>query len=189
MCHATWDWMAVLPVVLWGLRTAYKEDLRASSAELVYGATLKVPAEFLDSEELDSNPQIFVQEFRRQMREIRPVPVAHHIRNRPFQYKDLYSCSHVFLQVDSLRGALEQPYSGPHRVIDRISDRVFRIDLDDRNEQVSVERLKPAYIAVELDDQPAASPGGECSETPSLRKGVIKVYPEQAKNTADFQCS
>ena len=41
------DWINELPWVLLGLRTAPKEDLDTSSAELVYGAPLTVPGDFL----------------------------------------------------------------------------------------------------------------------------------------------
>lgn len=60
-CHKSTEWTEVLLVVLLGLRTSYKEDLNGSPAELVYGITLKVPAEFLDYKQRDSEPQIFVE--------------------------------------------------------------------------------------------------------------------------------
>ena len=36
MCHADEQWTEALPLVLLGIRTAYKEDLQSSTAELVY---------------------------------------------------------------------------------------------------------------------------------------------------------
>ncbi len=44
------NWMDELPWVLLGIRTAPKEDLKTSSAELVYGAPLTVPADFFAKE-------------------------------------------------------------------------------------------------------------------------------------------
>ena len=41
------DWADRLPWVMLGLRSAPKDDLQASSAELVYGQPLRVPGEFL----------------------------------------------------------------------------------------------------------------------------------------------
>ncbi|XP_057695302.1 uncharacterized protein LOC130917681 [Corythoichthys intestinalis] len=46
-CLSDGDWVDRLPWVLLGLRCAPKEDLHASSAELVYGQVLRVPADFL----------------------------------------------------------------------------------------------------------------------------------------------
>ena len=64
ICHSETQWTDTLPVVLLGLRTCLKEDLGTSVAELVYGTTLKVPDEFFSSEEMPSNPRIFVEDFR-----------------------------------------------------------------------------------------------------------------------------
>ena len=41
------DWVDRLPWVLLGLRCTPKEDLQSSSAELVYGQTLRVPGDFI----------------------------------------------------------------------------------------------------------------------------------------------
>ena len=41
------NWIDELPWVLLGIRTVPKEDLRTSSAELVYGAPLTVPGDFV----------------------------------------------------------------------------------------------------------------------------------------------
>jgi hypothetical protein len=43
------NWMQELPWVLLGIRTAPKEDLGCSSAEIVYGAPLTVPGDFVPS--------------------------------------------------------------------------------------------------------------------------------------------
>ncbi|GFU86253.1 hypothetical protein TNCV_369091 [Trichonephila clavipes] len=40
-------WFEALPVVLLGIRSVFKEDLRSSSAELVYGKPLCLPEEFI----------------------------------------------------------------------------------------------------------------------------------------------
>ena len=42
MCHADDHWAEALPLVLLGIRSAWKEDLKASSAELVYGSQLRL---------------------------------------------------------------------------------------------------------------------------------------------------
>lgn len=45
VCHATNNWVESLPLVLLGIRNAYKEDLQSTPAELVYGETLRLPGE------------------------------------------------------------------------------------------------------------------------------------------------
>ena len=46
MCHAHDHWAEALPLVLSGIRSAWKEDLKVSSVELVYGSSLWLPWEF-----------------------------------------------------------------------------------------------------------------------------------------------
>ena len=41
------NWLDKLPWVMLGLRTAPKEDLQSSSAELVFGQPLRVPGDFI----------------------------------------------------------------------------------------------------------------------------------------------
>ena len=45
-CHDTSNWVEILPIVLLGIRTAFKEDLNATAAEMVYGTGIRLPAEF-----------------------------------------------------------------------------------------------------------------------------------------------
>ncbi|KAK3892978.1 hypothetical protein Pcinc_003157 [Petrolisthes cinctipes] len=50
------DWMDELPWVLLGIRTAPKEDLATSSAELVYGAPLILPGDFIATSDKPDAP-------------------------------------------------------------------------------------------------------------------------------------
>ncbi|XP_039302323.1 uncharacterized protein LOC113005207 [Solenopsis invicta] len=51
-CHNNPEWVDILPTVLLGLRSSIKEDIKASSAELLYGTTLRIPDKIF---ELDVN--------------------------------------------------------------------------------------------------------------------------------------
>ncbi|XP_078051774.1 uncharacterized protein LOC144477925 [Augochlora pura] len=196
MCHETRDWLSALPVALLGLRTCLKEDLGCSAAELVYGTTLRVPAEFFSHEEPDSDPQIFLEDFRQIMRKLRPIPTAHHTRRKVFHHKDLYSCTHVFVRRDATKQPLQQPYSGPHPLVERITDRVFAVDLDGRTVNVTVERLKPAYLAVEEDilagktdtvpSTSAANNNVPTDLTPALKMYSRKDSNAQSRKTVRF---
>lgn len=148
MCHGTTDWVRALPMTLLGLRSCYKEDIKASAAEMVYGTTLRIPGEFISDDDTDVNPNNFVESFREHMRKLRPTPTAHHIRAKIFVHKDLYSCTHVFLRDDTVRKPLQRPYTGPHEVIKRITDRLFTLKVNGRETNVNTERLKPAYLPI-----------------------------------------
>lgn len=126
--HETKNWIEALPIVLLGLRASYKEDIETSTAEMVYGTPLKLPGEYFATEEPTGYPQIFTEKFREFMRTTRAVPTAHHIKKKPFIYKGLESCTHVFVRVDRAKVPLEQPYEGPFPIITRINDSLFRIN-------------------------------------------------------------
>ena len=45
-CHDTSNWVEILPIVLLGIKTAIKDDLNATAAEMIYGTGIQLPAEF-----------------------------------------------------------------------------------------------------------------------------------------------
>ncbi|XP_046965859.1 uncharacterized protein LOC124534193 [Vanessa cardui] len=146
MCHADSNWVETLPLVLLGIRSAFKDDLQSSSAELVYGEPLRLPGEFFQT---TANQSTDISDFMSRLRQfaakLQPAPTARHSKDKIFVYKDLASTSHVFLRDDTLRGALQPPYTGPYEVIER-GDKTFKIQVKGRNVAVSIDRLKPAYI-------------------------------------------
>jgi cleavage and polyadenylation specificity factor subunit 1 len=119
MCHTDQQWTEALPLVLLGIRTAFKEDLQASVAELVYGETLRIPGELLAPAADPMDPAHLITELRQHMARLRPVPAAHHASQAPFMHSDLRKCTHIFLQQDSIRRALKPPYCGPYQVLSR----------------------------------------------------------------------
>lgn len=146
MCHETTQWVDSLPIVLLGLRTSLKEDINTSAAELVFGTTLRIPGEFLVDSETTDPQQIYVNKLREHMRAIRPVPTAHHSKRKPFTHKTLYTCSHVLLKIIGGKKSLDQPFDGPHKVLERLSDVVFKIEVNGEPMTVSTERLKPVFL-------------------------------------------
>lgn len=151
MCHRPDKWIEALPTVLLGLRTSYKEDIKASAAEMLYGSSIRIPGEFFLNEDLPSDPQTFVEKHRETIRQFRPTPTAHHSKKKIFVLPDLYKCTHVFLRCDAVKKPLEQPYSGPYPVVKRITDRLFTILAEGRTQNISVDRLKPAHLDTELE--------------------------------------
>lgn len=146
MCHPGVTWTEALPLVLLGVRSTFKDDVQSTAAELVYGAPLRLPGELLSKpsvHHLDSSA--FIERLRRHMAMLRPVPFSNHAQTKPFIFKDLATCDYVFLRDDSLRGALQPPYSGPHRVISR-GDKTVSILFNGKPVNVSLDRVKPAFV-------------------------------------------
>ena len=144
----TAHWIESLPLVLLGIRTALKTDLQCSTAELVYGTTLRLPGEFFQQSTTDAppDPTTLIARLRDTMRDIRATPVRPQPQRNIHVSKDLSSCTHVFIRHDAVRKPLQQPYDGPYRVLAR-ADKYFKIDINGRQDTVSLDRLKPAHLA------------------------------------------
>ncbi|KZC13107.1 hypothetical protein WN55_05530 [Dufourea novaeangliae] len=95
MCHVTPHCSRVLSTILLGLRIHLRLDTNASPAEFVYGTTLRVPGELVLLEDFSPNPQVFVEEFRQYMREVKPVPVEHHHKKKRLSSSKTYTLDHT----------------------------------------------------------------------------------------------
>ena len=80
--------------------------------------------------------------------------------------------SHVLLR-DNAKKALERPYTGPHKVLNRPSDRVLEIDVNGVSRHISVENIKPAHLL--RDDVDHLDPSQNVTH-PDIAKPVLKTY-------------
>ncbi|XP_063835245.1 uncharacterized protein LOC135084399 [Ostrinia nubilalis] len=148
MCHDN-TWTTSLPFVLLGMRTAFKEDIKATAAEMVYGENLRLPGEMLApsvSIHSPENASDFVEKLRHKMADIRPIPASRHSKPSAFIFKDLSTATHVFLRDDTVRRPLQPPYTGPHPIIERSHDgKSLTINIKGKKSNVSIDRVKPAY--------------------------------------------
>jgi cleavage and polyadenylation specificity factor subunit 1 len=151
-------WLTMLPAVLLGLRAAPRDESGTSCAELALGTTLRLPGEFIENAEEDEivDSHGYVQKLRQAFRDLRPVPQRTRRKEAIFVHPDLRDATHVYLRVGRVRRPLEPPYEGPFRVIKR-SKKWFRISIADKEEDVSIDRLKPAYFLKEEDTSPAVT--------------------------------
>ena len=86
-------------MVLLCLRMALKNDLHYSAAELVYGTTLHLPAEFFHSSESNTIDQVtYTTRLKETMTKLQATPTHHHMTQRPFVSSDLSRCTRVFVQ-------------------------------------------------------------------------------------------
>lgn len=148
-CHGKIQWTKTLPSVMLGLRSMLKDDLGSSCAELVYGEPLHLPGEFF---RLDTSSQITSTEVLSNLRiifsNLRPTSASNHANQSPFVSKDLSNCSHVWLRCDKTQKVFVPKYSGPYPVVTRTS-KDFKIRIGLKEETVTIDRLKPAFIATE----------------------------------------
>ena len=138
------NWLDELPWVLLGIRTAPKEDLETSSAELVYGSPLTVPGDFIATAVVTENPSDFLPALRDKVANFRPIPTSRHGTTASYVPRSLQQSQYVFVRRDAHRTPLQSPYEGPYKVI-AAGSKTFDIDKGGRMETVSVDRLKPAH--------------------------------------------
>lgn len=149
MCHNTDRWMDVLPSILLGFRSSLRNDLDATPSDMVYGQTIRVPGEFLlcNSENVPTNE--FVSKFKEDMQALKSKDVKIKSQRTIFVHKDLANCSHVFIRQDSIRKSLQPPYDGPFRVLSR-TQKHMTVNIKGSQKTISIDRVKPAYIANEF---------------------------------------
>ncbi|GFW32776.1 retrovirus-related Pol polyprotein from transposon 412 [Trichonephila clavipes] len=151
MAHENIKWTETLPAVLLGLRVAVKPDINASSAELVYGVSLRLPAEICTDTSSMPLDYGFVQQLKNHMNHLKPLSTSTHGFSKIFVHPKLDDCSHVFLRVDKVSPSLSQPYTGPHEVLSR-NDKHITININGKKSCVSLDRVKPAFVFKDLQD-------------------------------------
>ncbi|XP_037556819.1 uncharacterized protein LOC119433634 [Dermacentor silvarum] len=141
------NWMEALPLILLGIRTAVKTDIGCSTAELVYGTTLRLPGEFFTGSPQDgcTATAAYALRLRDIMENLRATPPRRAAPRAVYVPSELGSCTHVFVRHDAVHRPLQPPYNGPFRVLRR-GNKQFTIDVRGRHEVVSLDRLKPAHI-------------------------------------------
>jgi hypothetical protein len=141
---ASADWMDHLPVVLLGIRSAWREGLDAAPADLLYGTSLRLPGELAGAPSDFEPTSAFVRNLRITMESLKPFVPSLPDRT-VFQPKDLRSTSHVYVRNDAVRKPLQRPYDGPFPVVSRHSKH-FILSRSGKHDSVSIDRLKPAYL-------------------------------------------
>lgn len=187
MCHSTIQWTEVLPLVLLGIRSAWKADIQASPADLVYGEPLRLPGQFLAPTDDHSTADVtdLAARLRNHMNKLTPKPASWH-RKGPFYIpRCLESSSHVFLRQDYVRRPLEPPYAGPYRVLEK-HPKYYKIDVRGKEMTVSVDRLKPAYLSREdeltssstASESPTGTSGSRVETENRTRSGRRVRFPD-----------
>lgn len=161
------NWLDELPWVLLGIRTAPKEDLHCSSAELVYGAPLTVPGDFIATPQGRHDSPTVLPQLRDLVSKFVPTPTTRHGGPRISVPHDLQSSEYVFIRRDAHRTPLQRPYEGPFHVLER-GPKFFKIDFGGKADTVSVDRLKPAHLDL---DQPVQVAKPRRRGRPPTRKG------------------
>lgn len=172
-CQNNERWSETLPMIMLALRCVFKDDIKATPAEMVYGENIKLPCDFFEDINDDSFGAEFVQELRELIRKIQPVPASNHANNKVFVQKDLQTCTHVFLRDDAVRPPLKTPYDGPYEILSR-NDKTFEILVKGRKIRVSIDRLKAAFLPIDEQSKTASEPSNISNDTQSEQPKTTK---------------
>lgn len=145
------NWIDELPMILLGLRSIVKEDLKASPAELTYGKTLNLPGQFFSESKEQITDVDFVKKFKRMMNKVRPTETTFHDKPSVFIHPKLQTAKYVFVRVDSHKTPLQAPYNGPFEVLNH-GENFFKLNIKGKNQNVSIDRLKPAFVEMSVED-------------------------------------
>jgi hypothetical protein len=136
----------VLPLVLLGICTAFREKLQASVAELVYGEPLRIPGELLTPTADPVDPVHLII----QLCQYTGLPqtsfggmphlFGYICTRRP---RKVHTC--LFLCQDTMCWALETPHSGLYWVLSW-REKTLQLLKCGRPLTVSTDRVKPAYM-------------------------------------------
>ncbi|KAJ8386197.1 hypothetical protein AAFF_G00176210 [Aldrovandia affinis] len=151
------SWTDRLPWVLLGLRTAPKEDLQSSSAELVFGQALRVPGDFIPE---PMTPWVVSSQRPALLNKgnaFKLVPTSQHGLPQAWIPSDLSTAQYVFIRHNAHRSPLKPPYNGPFRVMET-GDKTFIVDVGGKPERIRVDRLKPTHQALDQPVVPATAP-------------------------------
>ncbi|GBM12271.1 hypothetical protein AVEN_155274-1 [Araneus ventricosus] len=152
IAHSQPKWTETLSIVLLGIRSAIKADINTTCTELVYGTTLRLPSDILNSKsDLSTPTDIYVSKFKSIMQSINPISTSRHSVKPIYIHPSLQTCSHVFLRVDSVKPPLSPLYTGPHTVINR-KEKTFVLKINNKKITVSINCIKPAYVLSESED-------------------------------------
>ena len=185
------SWTISLPLVLLGIQTAIKADLNCTTAELVFGTTLRLPGEFVApiNNDADLDPSSYVDKLRRLMRELQPTPTRAQQQRSSYLQNDLTSCTHVFVRDDTVRAPLQAPYKGPFLVIER-RDKYFVLDVKGKRDTVSVDRLKVAYTDTSdtsVNTPPPIPPSRSSTRTPESPASAHQPQTEPRRTRSGRQ--
>ena len=155
------NWMARLPWVLLGRRTAYQQEVDSTSAELVLGANPTIPGDMVG----EPGPPLESKQLRTLLDALRAQAASpaqqmssHRIppTNEP---SNMDKITHVRVKRHKL-GPLQHSYEGPFRIVERMGRSCVKlhvgsyVDGAPRYEIHHWENLKPAVLQ---DDQKEAS--------------------------------
>ena len=136
------QWMDRLPLVLLGLRTAWRDTY--SPAQLLFGCDLRLPGQLPRHQPPSVPLEEFIKKLRETMRSIKSPEPTWKREQAVSLPPALASCQYVFLRRGPRQPPLSRPYDGPYLVLSR-SAKTFTLKIGAKEYVTSIDRVKPAF--------------------------------------------
>ncbi|KAF2353177.1 Reverse transcriptase domain [Trinorchestia longiramus] len=152
------NWFHSLPIVLLGLRMT-PNAVGFSPFTAVTGTMMLCPQPVISRDIHKTTSQELLHTFLPEMQSIDFRQCSEgtcHSSPPSYVPPDLQTCDKVWLRVDRVCKSLETPYTGPFEVLRR-SPKTFTLKLPQGDSTVSIDRLKPAYVAPTIKQLPNPS--------------------------------
>ena len=138
------SWMEFLPFVLLGLRSAPNLFTNYSMSEQAFGFTPRLPCQFFN-DDVDNNisepTESQIEHLSAFLQSIPPGATKPQLPPS-FVHPELSICNFVYVRR-AKKQSLKPAYTGPHKVLKKF-DKYFTLLLNNREDNVSIDRLKPA---------------------------------------------
>ena len=142
---------------------------------MIYGTTLRLPGEFTQKYTVDTHTNL--DNYLDKLSRLRLCPLRDTHQKNIFQYKEIDTCTHVFLWRMAIAPPLTAPYDGPYKVIVR-SGRVMKILVKNKVETVSLNRVKPAHFVCEPATGTTTQRTTQPQKTSSKTTGITRGNPQ-----------
>eukprot|EP00795_Rhopilema_esculentum_P012966 gene12966-biopygen3121 len=148
-------WTEILPFVLLSIRNTVKADIDCTPSQLVFGTSLRLPGQLItpDTSSPAFDPTSYADRLQSAMQSLKPTSPRPQI-TKSYLPQALHNCTHVFIRTDAVRKPLEPPYTGPFKILRRHTKH-FTILMHGKEQTISIDRLKPAYLDIDLLPSPA----------------------------------
>ena len=147
------SWTRSIPWVLLGLRNAPRLDTSTSTAEIVFGTAQRIPGMCFLSEQAracSAAEHLALSRSNVEKHSPRALDLTK-FKSSPFIMKALRTSNFVYIRDDRLgKPSLAPRYTGPFKVKEKLWDsNTFVVDLGNREDHVSLSRLKAASVPPE----------------------------------------
>ncbi|GBL71775.1 hypothetical protein AVEN_191328-1 [Araneus ventricosus] len=180
--HNSIKWTQTLSTVLLGLRSTLRGDTNYTIAQMVYGQAIRLPGEFFQKPKSILDTDSFAKELQKQMQLLKLLDTRRHHSRKIFVHKNLHTCTHVFIRIDRVRKSLEPPYDGPFPVVKR-HDKYLTVTIKGKDINISIDRLKPAYLLLTEVDVPHHK---KLDTAPTLPNKNLTTHQETEKQQSDL---